>query len=700
MNTVCGNAYATIPKPGTQITNTRPVEVSGRVAYRHIHGDARSTEFDHLADPDNLRSISFFGAERDRFNKTFYSRSPTSKLREEIEQELLATQAKWEQSEPEVYDKWQVKSRRHRDWAHREYRVRQKGKSGKYRKLVDLNDWAKDKEYFQILTEQVTPDGKYLLIAYDETGGEFYTVELVELATGKRINLSEQIGKVYDIGVLKNYPGQFYFVKAGPEWVPNEAYISDYRDPRKVNERATRIAQTPTNDDSLSVKPSSNGEYLIIDISKNYKNQSYVYKLDGKKTTAERVPMPKHGVSVLVDHIEDSMFRIVEDQAGNNQLYRNGKMLLESKPASPIEDFSVVDGGILIRTRQDGFPVVKLLVESESGNLQYVDVYSSERPVAITLEGSSFTVETLTHPGKTYSVEVTDPKQGDFVLKKIDEKKIEGKDLSQYHTETVTVQSHDGTEVPVMVAYKGKLNKPRPMFLKGYGAYALSWDADFDADLLPLMDRGYVVAIAKVRGGRDFGRPWHEAGSGMNKLNTFNDFTSAAEGLIEKGYANPKRVAVQGSSAGGTLIGNVIQQRPELFNVAVARVPFVRVIDTMLMDHPLISMDYQEWGNPRIREQYFYMKAYSPTDGVAGNRQTALFVTGGISDNRVNLVEPAELVARMREVEGSDAPPLVFKVVEGGHFGPSGATGRAIRNAEIFAWVLHQNRARRKPSSD
>jgi len=266
-----------------------------------------------------------------------------------------------------------------------------------------------------------------------------------------------------------------------------------------------------------------------------------------------------------------------------------------------------------------------------------------------------------------------------------------GYNRDDYITERLWAKAPDGVQVPLSLVYRRDRSQPGPALLYGYGAYEISNDPMFDPARLSLLDRGFVFAIAHVRGGGELGRTWYEDGKFLNKTNTFTDFIACAEKLIAAGYTDTERLAIRGRSAGGLLIGAVLNERPDLFGCAVAQVPFVDVVTTMLDDSlPLTVNEYEEWGNPEDVEYYEYMKSYSPYDNVKAVDYPAMLITAGLNDPRVSYWEPAKWVAKLRATMTGDRP-LVFKTQMGaGHMGPSGRYDGWHEEAFVTSFVLSQ----------
>jgi oligopeptidase B len=258
-------------------------------------------------------------------------------------------------------------------------------------------------------------------------------------------------------------------------------------------------------------------------------------------------------------------------------------------------------------------------------------------------------------------------------------------------TERIFAEADDGVMVPISLVHKKGLARDgrNPTLLYGYGAYGASSDADFSSNLLSLLERNIIIATAHVRGGGEMGRYWYEDGRLLNKRNTFTDFIACAEHLIREGYTSSDRLGIEGGSAGGLLIGAVVNMRPDLFKFALAQVPFVDVMNTMLDETiPLTVIEYEEWGNPNEKEYYDYMMTYSPYDNVTARAYPNMLITAGLNDTRVQYWEPAKWTAKLRELK-TDDNLLVLKTDMGsGHGGASGRYGRLKRIAFEYAFAL------------
>ena len=266
-----------------------------------------------------------------------------------------------------------------------------------------------------------------------------------------------------------------------------------------------------------------------------------------------------------------------------------------------------------------------------------------------------------------------------------------GFDPGNYKTERRFAPARDGRRIPISIVYHKTtpLTGKSPLLLQGYGSYGASTEAAFEPVRLSLLDRGFIFAIAHVRGGQELGREWYETGRLLQKKNTFTDFIACAEHLVARAYTAPEQLYAMGGSAGGLLMGAVVNMRPELFRGVIAGVPWVDVITTMLDSSiPLTTSEYDEWGNPNDKEYYDYMLSYSPYDNVEAKDYPAMLVTTGLHDSQVQYWEPAKWVARMRALKTGDAPLYLWTNMEAGHGGASGRFQRFRETAMEYAFLL------------
>jgi oligopeptidase B len=361
-----------------------------------------------------------------------------------------------------------------------------------------------------------------------------------------------------------------------------------------------------------------------------------------------------------------------------------------------LDDVDAFAGHLVVSERADGLERLRVLPIDDDGTVGDGDAIPTEEPVASIWIGGNREFDTslvrygytsLVSPLSSYDYDVT---TGTSSLVK--RQPIAGYDPSQYATERLWATATDGTRVPLSVVWRRDLRREdgNPLLLYGYGSYETSIDPTFSATRVSLLDRGVVYAIAHVRGGGELGRQWYESGKLLHKTNTFTDFVACAEHLVAGGWTSPERLAARGGSAGGLLMGAVVNLRPDLFRAVVAEVPFVDVLTTILDETlPLTVTEWEEWGNPvEDPELYAYMKAYSPYDNVTARAYPSMLITGGLNDPRVQYWEPAKWVAKLRATKTDDNLLVLRTELGAGHSGPSGRYDAWKDEAFVQAFVL------------
>ncbi len=410
----------------------------------------------------------------------------------------------------------------------------------------------------------------------------------------------------------------------------------------------------------------------------------------------------RDGVEYSVDHQDDRFLILTNDGAVNFRLMvaavaSPGRSawteLVPERPGVRLNFTDVHRGHVVLGQRSDGLQRLEVL-NTESGGLHVV-----EQPDAAYTAFPGSNPDYDSKVMRFFYTSLTAPWQAvDYDMDARDRTIVKeqpvrgGYNRDDYVTERLWATAPDGVRVPISIVHrKGRANGPSPLLLYGYGAYEQSNDPMFDSARLSLLDRGFAFAIAHVRGGGEMGREWYENGKLLKKRNTFDDFVACAEHLVAGGYTAPSCLAVRGRSAGGLLIGAVLNQRSDLFGCAVAQVPFVDALTTMLDDKlPLTVNEYDEWGNPQRREYYDYIKSYSPYDNVHRASYPAMLVTAGLNDPRVSYWEPAKWVARLRTANEGDCPIVLKTQMGSGHMGPSGRYESWREEALVMAFVMTQ----------
>lgn len=565
---------------------------------------------------------------------------------------------------------------------------------------LDENDLAKGEKFFAIGDEEVSDDGNLLAYTTDVTGFREYTLFVKDLRTGA-IG-PERVPKVSSIAWAADNR-TLYYVTDDAAKRPYRLYrhtlgTDSASDPLLYEETDEKFV--------LGVGRTRSGEFVFADSSSH--TASELRYVSAREPAGElRVLAPREkdreydvdhgggrpGVFYIRVNDRGRNFRLVTAPVSDPRPER-WKELVPHRDDVMLEGMDVFARHLVTFERESGLRrfVVTDLQTLKSHRIEFPE------PTYAVFPDDNRVFDTATFRFRYQSL-VTPPSVFDYELETRERKLLKqtevlgGYDPSKYASERLAAKAQDGTSIPISVVYrKGvKRDGQSPLLLTGYGSYGISSNPTFSSNRVSLLDRGAVCAIAHVRGGGEMGKKWHDQGRMFAKKNTFTDFISVAEYLVAEKWTSPGRLAIEGGSAGGLLVGAVVNMRPELFKAAISRVPFVDVINTMLdRTLPLTVGEFEEWGDPRIREQYEYMKSYSPYDNIVAKAYPAMLVKTSFNDSQVMYWEPAKYVARLRATK-TDSNPLIFRVnMAGGHGGSSGRYDRLRETAFDYAFLLLQ----------
>ncbi len=561
--------------------------------------------------------------------------------------------------------------------------------------LLEINELAEGKKFFSIGTIAVSPDHQILAYSSDETGNEKYDLRFKKLATGELL------------------PDSIKEISGSVEWAnDNKTIFYVVRDAAHRPYRVLRHQLGQTGADSVVYQ--EDDERFFVSLSKT-KSKKYIFINMGSQITSEMryldadEPMsalsvfrPRaQGVEYGVTHHTDWFYVVTNEGAQNFKLMKT--RVGDLAPASweeviahqsdvKIDFVDAFRNHLVIYQRKGGLRSIEIW-NLKSGQRHDVEF---DEPVYVAFGSTNpdfeskvlrFMYMSLVTPKSVYDYDM-DSRQR--VLRKQQEV-LGGYDSSQYRSERIYATASDGTQVPISLVYKIGLRRPEgnPCYLTGYGSYGASYDPFFSSTRLSLIDRGFIYAVAHIRGGGEMGRQWYENGKLLSKKNTFTDFIAAMEHLLAQRYTTSDTLAIRGGSAGGLLMGAVVNMRPDLMNLVVADVPFVDVINTMLDSSiPLTVTEFEEWGNPKDKQYFDYMRSYSPYDNVEAKNYPNILITAGLNDSRVQYWEPAKWTARLRALK-TDSNRLVLKTNMGaGHGGASGRYDSLRETAFEQAFIL------------
>ncbi|MFQ5690623.1 MAG: S9 family peptidase [Gemmatimonadota bacterium] len=563
--------------------------------------------------------------------------------------------------------------------------------------ILDVNERAVGHDFLSVSGLSVSPAHRILAFASDTEGRRLHTIRFKDLETGEL--LSDVLRDVTANMAWANDDRTLFYTQQDPVTLRHHRIYrhvlgSDPVEDELVYEEADATF-------SVGVHRTRSRAYLLI-VSRQTRSRECRYLDADDPGGAFRVFRPREpDHDYFVDHLGDYFYVRTNLGAENFRLMRvpaadprpeSWEEVLPGREDVLLERFQLFRDHVVLLERTGGLP--RLRIHPWNGGADHC-IEFDEPAYSLQLERNPetdrrvvrFTYSSLRVPESVYDYDMETRER--TLLKR--DAVLGGFDPADYVTERQWAAAEDGTRIPISLVYREGARKPEgnPLLLYGYGAYGISLDAGFNAARLSLIDRGFVFAIAHVRGGQELGRRWYEDGKLLRKKNTFTDFIACAEHLIRKGYAHPDRVFAMGRSAGGLLMGAVINLRPDLFKGVVAGVPFVDALTTMLDDSiPLTTSEYDEWGDPRQLECYEYMLSYSPYDNVEAGEYPHLLVTSGLYDSQVQYWEPAKWVARLRALKTDDRRLLLRTNMGAGHQGASGRYGRYRETAFDYAFLL------------
>ncbi|MFY9733347.1 MAG: S9 family peptidase, partial [Candidatus Acidiferrales bacterium] len=563
--------------------------------------------------------------------------------------------------------------------------------------LLDVNELAKGQIFMSLGEFEVSDDGNLLAYSTDNTGFRQYVLAVKDLRTGKTLpDHAERVGSV----AWANDNKTFFYT------------IEDAQTKRQY--RMYRHTAGTTGADALVYEEKD--ERFNVHVEKS-RSKAYVFLVSASHTTSEARYVPadqataewkvieprKQDVEYYPDHNGDFFYLRANDRGRNFRLVKapvadprraNWQEVVAERPDVMLRDVDFFKNYYVSYERQDGLPQIRVtdLQSGKSRRIEFPEpAYLSYGYINAEYDTNKirYGYQSFVTPPSVFEYDVA---SGASVLLK--QKEVPGYDRERYQVERIYATAPDGVKVPIsLVHLKGaKLDGKGPLFLTGYGSYGYAYDINFNSNIFSLVDRGVTFSVAHIRGGGEMGKAWHDAGRMMNKKNTFTDFIASAEYLLAQGYGSKDRLVIEGRSAGGLLMGVVLNMRPDLFHAALVGVPFVDVINTMLDESlPLTVPEFEEWGNPKEKAVFDYMITYSPYDNIEAKAYPNMLVKTSFNDSQVMYWEPAKYVAKMRAVR-TDHNTLLLKtnMSPAGHGGASGRYDRLKETAFDYAYFLTQ----------
>jgi oligopeptidase B len=660
------------------------------------HNEVRIDNYYWLNDRENPEVIDYLNQENAYYDSMT---AHTKEFQKELFEEMKGRIKEDDQSVPYLYNGYYYITRYEKGQDYPIYSRKKGSLEAKEEILFDCNVLAKGHTFFQLGGLSVSPDNRFASFGIDTVGRRIYTIQIKNLETNEILS-----------DMIENATG-------GSVWA-NDNQTLFYTRQDKVTLRANQIfkhklGSTADKDVlvyeekdetfNVSVGKEKSKKYIVIGAESTLTTEYRILNSDTPDAEFKVFQPRVRGLEYSISHFGDSFYILTnKDKATNFKLMKTPENATEKKHWKEvlahredvlIEDIEIFSNYLVVEERSNGLNHIRIMPWSGEG--EYYLPFGSETYNAYTTTNVDFDTDILRY---SYQSMATPSSVIDFNMKtkekeiKKEQEVLGGQfDKNNYIEERVWATAKDGTKVPISLVYRKDLKKDgtNPLLQYAYGSYGVTMEPYFSTTRLSLLDRGFIYAIAHIRGGEDLGRQWYEDGKLLKKKNTFTDFIDCSKFLIQEKYTSPAHLYAEGGSAGGLLMGAVVNMAPELYHGVIAQVPFVDVITTMLDDSiPLTTGEYDEWGNPNNKKYYDYMLSYSPYDNVKEQVYPNLFVSTGLHDSQVQYWEPAKWVAKLRTVKKGSSVLYLHTNMDAGHGGASGRFEAIKELAKEFAFLL------------
>jgi len=641
----------------------------------------RDKNWPKVEDPEIL---AYINAENDYFKAETESFQP---LEKQIYAELKARVKEDDESYPVKKDNYYYYSKMEKG---KDYIILCRKSSNNLEEiLLDGNILAQGKSSFALGATKTSEDHSKLAYAFDADGSERYNIYVRDLNTAQDLNdvINDTLG-----GIVWNKAGSgFYYIKLNENWRPDRVFFHLLGDDQQQD---ILIYQELDPGFYLHINKSASSEYLLIDSGNGSSSETQYLSLNESPSKPIIVIKRRANHLYSLDHINNKFYLLTNDLGKNFRLVsiidEKFNEIIPHNDDYYLVDMALYNQHLVVTKRVLGLNKIEyynLETEKLAGNIDFQEeVYQAN---------INFTNKEDLYLRINYS-SLTMPRsvlEYDFNSKILHSRKTDevlGYDPSLYKAERLWAKSSDGTKVPISIVYRKDMKKESaPLLLYGYGSYGLGMSASFRSNIISLLDRGFTYAIAHIRGGDELGFNWYESAKFLTKKRTFEDFIASAEYLIEQKHTSSEKLAIMGGSAGGMLMGVCINQRPGLFQAVIALVPFVDVLNTMLDETlPLTPIEFEEWGNPKDKNYFDYIKSYSPYDNIEKKYYPNMLVTAGLTDPRVGYWEAAKWVAKLRTYKQDNNLLLLKTDMDAGHAGKSGRFKILEEVAMIYSFIL------------
>ncbi|WP_394776521.1 S9 family peptidase [Flavobacterium sp.] len=661
------------------------------------HKETRVDNYFWLNDRENPEVINYLNQENAYYTNMT---SHTKGLQESLYEEMKARIKEDDSSVPYFYNGYYYITRFETGQDYPIFSRKKGNLSANEEILFNCNELAKGHVYFKLGGLSISPDNKFASFGVDIVGRRIYTIQIKNLETGEI--LSDKIENATGGSVWANDNNTIFYTKQDEVTLRADKVFK-----HKLNTETTAdvLVFNETDDTfNVSISKEKSRKYIVIGSGSTLTTEYRILNSDNPDGEFVVFQPRVRGLEYSISHFEDSFYILTnKDKATNFKLMKTpenktGKKnwvdLIPHREDVLLEDIEIFKNYLVVEERSNGLNHIRIMPWNKEEEDYYLP-FGSETYSAYTTTNIDFDTDILRY---SYQSLATPSSVIDFNMKTkakeiLKEQQVLGGkfDKENYIEERVWATARDGAKVPISIIYRKGMNKngKNPLLLYSYGSYGITMDTYFSSTRLSLLDRGFIYAIAHIRGGEDLGRQWYEDGKLLKKKNTFTDFIDCSKFVISEKYTSPEHLYAEGGSAGGLLMGVIINEAPELYNGVIAQVPFVDVITTMLDDSiPLTTGEYDEWGNPNNKKYYDYMLSYSPYDNVKAQNYPNMYVSTGLHDSQVQYWEPAKWVAKLRNLKTNNNLLFLDTNMDAGHGGASGRFEALKDLAKEFSFLL------------
>ncbi len=659
-----------------------------------MHGDTRIDFYYWMRDRENPAVIDYLNAENEYLRVVM---SHTEALQQKLYDEMLGRIKQDESSAPWFHNGYYYYVRYEEGGEYPIYCRRKGNMDAPEEILLNVPVMAEGFNYYRVGNYDISPDNRQIAFTVDTIGRRQHTIFIKNLETSETRPTHAEFAAGDVVWAADNQT--IFYTVLDPITLRYERVL-------RYNTQGSKAAEEVyyEKDDTyyyMGVSKTKDGEYMTISMSSSASNETLILESDNpygsfrvfEPRQKDRLFVVEHykGKFYVITNKDAQNFRLMETPA-NRTGSRNWREVIPHREDVLLEGMSVFSNHLVLQERKNGLREMRIIRQND-GNEHYISFDEEAYTAGIHIneemdtEIFRFSYTSLTTPATIYDYNMNTREQTQIWQQTV----LGDFNPDNYETRRLYAPARDGKQIPVTIVYHRDIDPTgnNPLLQYGYGSYGFSVDPRFNSNAISLIDRGFIYAMAHIRGGQDLGRQWYDDGKLLNKRNTFYDFIDVSEFLIANNYTSPEKLFASGGSAGGLLMGAVINMRPELYKGIIAGVPFVDVVTTMLDETiPLTTAEYDEWGNPNIKEYYDYMLSYSPYDQITRQDYPNLLITSGLHDSQVQFWEPTKWTAKLREYNTADTKILLTTNMKAGH---GGASGRLRRLQEIslqYAFLL------------